>query len=209
MRQRPDVHVELSLWDQGYTIVAGIDEAGRGAWAGPVVAAAVCLPQDESTLQALHPVCDSKLLTPAWRERCYDLVVDAAVAYGTGQVASAIIDQIGIVPATRLAMKQAILALDPSPSYLLIDFLRLKDVALPQQAIVKGDRCCLSIAAASIIAKVTRDRLMVELDCSFPGYGFAQHKGYGTAQHQQALRCLGALPEHRRSFAPVRSLCED
>jgi ribonuclease HII len=208
MRQHPDAHVELALWAQGYAIIAGIDEAGRGAWAGPVVAAAVCLPPDETTLRSLHPVCDSKLLTPACRERCYGLVTEAALAYATGQVASTVIDQMGIVPATRLAMKQAVLALDPPPSYLLIDFLRLEEIALPQDAIVKGDRYCLSIAAASIIAKVTRDRLMLDLDRAFPGYGFAQHKGYGTARHQQSLRRLGASPEHRRSFAPLRPLCE-
>ncbi len=202
--QAPTLAQERALWQQGYRCIAGIDEAGRGAWAGPVVAAAVILPAEQPCLAAaLAPVRDSKLLSPRQRARCYDLVLEHALAWGAGAVPAAEIDRIGIVPATRLAMRAALAGLCIAPTYLLIDALALDGVALPQRAIIKGDRCCLSIAAASIIAKVTRDRLMRELDAAMPGYALAQHKGYGTAKHRAALARLGSSPLHRHSYAPV------
>ena len=195
----------MSLWAKGYRCVAGLDEAGRGAWAGPVVAAAVILPPDHLQLaEQLHGVRDSKVLTAARRERLLDAITANAVTWAVGVLSSAEIDRLGIVPATRLAMARAVAALSPVASYLLIDYLALPDVALPQYHLPKGDAKVLSIAAASIVAKVHRDRMMVDLDASYPGYGFARHKGYGTAQHRTALATLGPCPIHRLSFAPLR-----
>ena len=200
----PTLAEERDLWRRGYRCIAGMDEAGRGAWAGPVVAAAVILPPNRSDLdECLSPVRDSKLLTPHPRACCYDLVLEHALCWGIGAVAAAEIDRIGIVPATRRAMRQALERLCVAPAYLLIDGLALDILPMPQRAIPKGDRTCLSIAAASIIAKVTRDRLMRDLDVAHPGYGLAQHKGYGTRQHRKALARLGASPLHRHSFRPV------
>ncbi|NLG51801.1 MAG: ribonuclease HII [Chloroflexi bacterium] len=208
MSQQPNLSLESQLWSQGRVRVAGIDEAGRGAWAGPVVAAVVVLPPFLPDLAALlEPVRDSKLLTPQARDKCYDLVIERALDYGVGSTPATEIDRIGIATATRLAMCQAIAALKQPPDYLLLDYVTLP-LAIPQHAMPKGDLYCLSIAAASIIAKVTRDRWMIELDKTFPGYGLAQHKGYGTAQHQAALRALGPTAEHRHSFAPIRCLDE-
>lgn len=208
MSQQPDLSRELTLWARGYRYIAGVDEAGRGAWAGPVVAAAVILPNDPQALDTLDPVRDSKLLTPAQRDACYELVLGAAVCWGVGAVSSREIDRIGIVPATRRAMQQALRDLLPAPEYLLIDAVPLAAIPLPQNAMPKGDRDCLSIASASIIAKVTRDRWMVDLDRRLPGYGLASHKGYGTGRHQRALRILGPSSQHRHSFAPIRVLDE-
>jgi len=200
----PDMRQERALNRQGHTLVAGIDEAGRGAWAGPVVAAAVILPRGATRLAALRGVRDSKLLTPARREALFDGIHQAALAVGVGMTSHAEIDDIGIVPATRLAMRRAIKRLAPAPDALLIDALKLPDVPLPQRALFHADALCLSVAAASIIAKVTRDRLMTDLDAQYPGYGFARHKGYGTVLHQQALAQLGPSETHRMTFAPVR-----
>ncbi len=200
----PTLAQERILWQQGYECIAGMDEAGRGAWAGPVVAAAVILPYDQPDLDdLLSPVRDSKLLAPHPRDCCYDLVLEHALCWGVGAVPAAEIDCIGIVPATRLAMRLAMECLPIPPAYLLIDALHLDRVPTPQRAIIKGDRTCLSIAAASIIAKVTRDRMMREMDATHPGYGLAQHKGYGTPQHRHALARLGASPLHRHSFRPI------
>ena len=204
MSREPDLTVERRLWTNGYRRIAGLDEAGRGAWAGPVVAAAVVLPAERPDLAvALAPVRDSKLLSPRQRALCYDLVLEHALAWGTGAVCAAEIDRIGIVPATRLAMRHALAGLCIRPAHLLIDALTLEEVGIPQRATVKGDRICLSIAAASIIAKVTRDRMMRELDAALPGYALARHKGYGTPQHRVALARLGSSPHHRHSYAPV------
>ena len=139
---------------------------------------------------------------------CYDLILSYALAYGIGSVSASEIDRIGIVPATRQAMRQAIAALPDPPDYLLIDFLLLPQISIPQQAIPKGDRYRLSIAAASILAKVTRDRWMIALDDRLPGYGMAQHKGYGTRQHRIALQDLGPTTQHRHCFTPIRALDE-
>lgn len=208
MSHQPDLAEESKLWAQGYVRIAGLDEAGRGAWAGPVVAASVVLPRCPDLRQILDPVRDSKLLTSRRRDVCYDLILSHVLGYGVGVVPPGEIDRIGIVPATRQAMQQAIHELSFVPGYLLIDFLSLPQVTIPQRAIPKGDRDCLSIAAASVIAKVTRDRLMIALDQRLPGYGLAQHKGYGTRQHRAALRKLGPTPHHRHSFSPIRALHE-
>jgi ribonuclease HII len=199
---------------QGFWLVAGLDEAGRGAWAGPVVAAAVILPlrKGQATkvdLPAeLNSIRDSKLLSPRRREELFEVVRSTAQAVGVGVVGAEEIDAQRIVPATRQAMRLALASLKPAPQHLLIDYLRLPAVKLPQQAMAHGDALCCSIAAASIIAKVHRDRLMVELDARFPGYGFAQHKGYGTAAHRAALTRLGPSPIHRLSWTPCRGLNE-
>jgi ribonuclease HII len=202
----PTLDWEKRLWAGGYRQVAGLDEAGRGAWAGPVVAAAVILPPDDLDLaRRLAGVRDSKTLPAARREVLWATIGRYAVAVGVGVVPADEIDALGIIAATRRAMALALQALSTPADYLLIDHLRLPDQPLPQQHPPKGDAHILSIAAASIVAKVSRDRLMVELDACFPGYGFARHKGYGTAQHRAALYALGPCAIHRRSFAPLSS----
>ncbi|MGD8464705.1 MAG: ribonuclease HII [Anaerolineae bacterium] len=206
-REAPTLTLETRLWATGHQRVAGLDEAGRGAWAGPVVAAAVILPANgPGILQHLAGVRDSKMLTALQRERLLEVIQGHAVALGVGVVPPEEIDRLGIVPATRQAMGLALRALSPPASYLLIDHLALPDISVPQHSLPKGDRQVLSIAAASIVAKVSRDRLMVELEAKYPGYGFAQHKGYGTPQHRSALADLGPSRIHRMSFAPLRVL---
>lgn len=203
--QTPTLEHEARLWAAGYCRVAGLDEAGRGAWAGPVVAAAVILPPDEPELvRHLAGVCDSKQLTASRREALLQVIGRRAVALGVGIVPPEEIDAVGIVPATCRAMMRALQAISPPADYLLIDHLRLPEPAIPQYSLPKGDARVLSIAAASIVAKVSRDRLMVRLEERFPGYGFARHKGYGTAQHRLALARLGPSAIHRLSFAPLR-----
>lgn len=189
-----------------YRYIAGLDEAGRGALAGPVAAAAVMLPLDNpDALDALREVNDSKQLSAKKRDVLFELIIQHALAYGIGLESAEVIDGIGILPATKLAMQTAVSQLRPAAEYLLIDGrIRLKSIPLPQQAIIRGDSLSLSIAAASILAKVTRDRLMIELDPHHLQYGFAQHKGYGTAMHLAALEKLGPTPHHRHSFAPIR-----
>jgi ribonuclease HII len=203
----PTLTHETGLWARGYSRVAGLDEAGRGAWAGPVVAAAVILPPDDPDLMRhLAGVRDSKQLTAARREALLAAIEEHARAWGVGAVPPVGIDALGIVPATRRAMVLALQALSCPADYLLLDHISLSDLSLPQQSLPKGDARVLSIAAASIVAKVSRDRMMVELDARFPGYGFARHKGYGTALHQAMLTALGPSSAHRRSFAPLRWL---
>ena len=202
----PDFRLERALAAEcGVASVAGVEEAGRGALAGPVFAAAVVLPLDDPTLAcSLHEVRDSKLLSAATRERLLPLICERAVAYGVGQASAATIDQLGILPATRLAMSEAIRALSPPAAAVLIDGpIRLAAVALPQRAVIRGDQLSVSIAAASILAKVHRDHYMVALHERFPNYGFARHKGSGTAVHRRALAALGPCPEHRLTFAPL------
>ena len=186
--------------------IAGIDEAGRGALAGPVVAAAVILPlQDETALAELVDVNDSKQLTATKREDFYARITQQALSYGIGITPANIIDEIGIIPATKLAMKTAVSQLSPTAKYLLIDGrIRLKDINLPQQSIIRGDSKSKSIAAASILAKVTRDRLMIKQANNYPEYGFAQHKGYGTQFHRDQIEKIGPCPIHRYTFAPIR-----
>ena len=203
----PSLDYETPRWAAGYRRVAGLDEVGRGAWAGPVVAAAVVLPPgDCALLERLRGVRDSKQLTPKQREALLEVVLGCAVAVGVGVVPPDEIDQLGIVPATRRAMVLALEAIAPPADYLLIDHLPLVEVALPQYSLPKGDVRVLSIAAASIVAKVSRDRMMVELAERLPCYGFDRHKGYGTAQHWAALAALGPSSVHRLSFAPLQRL---
>lgn len=200
----PTLNFELALRAQGHHLIAGLDEAGRGAWAGPVVAAAVILPLDRPDLKhALAGVRDSKQLTPGARGVFFDLIRRIALGIGVGVSAPSLIDRNGILPATRRAMTQALTRLSPQPRCLILDYLRLEAVSLPQLAFPKADAQCLSVAAASIVAKVTRDRLMILLDGRYPGYGFARHKGYGTARHRAALADLGPCRIHRKSFAPL------
>jgi ribonuclease HII len=203
----PGLTLERRLLSRGYRLIAGIDEAGRGAWAGPVVAAAVILPLDCPDLLArLQGVNDSKKLSVRQREHAGPIVERLAVAAGTGAASALEIDRLGIVPATRLAMQRAVANLNPPPQALLIDAVDLTAlVPLPQHALFYGDAISLSIAAASILAKLHRDGLMTALEARYPGYGFARHKGYGTAAHQAALTRLGASEIHRQSFGPVRA----
>ena len=205
----PDLSRESALWAAGYRVVAGIDEVGRGALAGPVVAAAVVLPPDPAALaRLLGQVDDFKRLTAAQRVQLDGAVRACALATGVGSVPAEEIDRIGIVPSTRLAMALALDDLSPrlSPDYLLIDFLTLPARPGPQLGLTHGDALSLSIAAASIVAKVARDAWMAAQDDVFGGYGFAAHKGYGTAAHQAALARLGPCPLHRRSFEPLKGL---
>ncbi len=192
--------------ESGCSAIAGLDEAGRGALAGPVVAAAVILPLDSpQQLMLLNEVNDSKQLTAAKREQLADLITANALAFSIGSTPAAVIDKIGIIPATKMAMLAALDQLNPPADYLLIDGrIRLKNIPLRQQSIIRGDSKSLNIAAASILAKVSRDQFMVQLDSLYPQYGFARHKGYGTEFHRHALAHWGPMPEHRLSFAPLR-----
>ena len=199
----PSLVEENGLSSRGYRLIAGIDEAGRGALAGPVVAAAVVLPQC-ADFPRLRSVRDSKEIPAAKRDFLFPLIEEEAIAIGVGIVAPEIIDSIGIINATRIAMCQAVEHLTCSPDFLLIDWLSLPQLRISQKGIARGDKLCLSIACASIIAKVTRDRIMVELDVRYPAYGLAQHKGYGTRQHFSRLCQHGPSPIHRYSFAPIR-----
>ncbi len=203
----PSFADEKLLEAQGYRLIAGIDEVGRGALAGPVVAAAVILPY-QIDAPWLNQVKDSKQLSPARREFLSHHIHEIAIAVGIGMAASKIIDTQGIIKATRLAMKLAMAQLSPPPQFLLIDYMLLPDVPLPQKGITDGDSLCFSIACASIMAKVSRDHLMIELDRIYPGYGLAQHKGYGTREHLASLCRLGPSPIHRQSFKPVNEIIQ-
>ena len=207
MPTQPDWSAERLLWKQGYLRVAGVDEVGRGPLAGPVVAAAVVFPPSFRT-RKLPGLRDSKQLTAAARERLAPQVRRYAAGVGVGSASHAEIDALGIVGATVAAMTRAIRQLPQAADHLLVDALRLECDGLPCRAIIHGDALCCSIAAASIVAKVARDSLMVELDALHPGYGLARHKGYPTPEHLAALERLGPTPLHRRSFAPVRRVLE-
>ena len=203
-RPSPTLEFETALWDQGILSVAGIDEAGRGAWAGPVTAGAVILPANTGILEKLNGVRDSKLMTPAEREAMFGIIQDNAAAWAVGEADAEEIDRIGILNATKNAMKRAITGLGTAPEHLLIDYVRLHDVTIPQTGIKHGDMLSLSIACASVLAKVSRDRYMTNTAAElYPQYGFAQHKGYGTGLHQEALAQYGPCPIHRRSFRPL------
>lgn len=205
--ERPSFFEENTLNNRGYTRIAGIDEAGRGALAGPVVAAAVILPPS-ANLARLSEVRDSKEVLPSKRELLFNVIYDESVAVGVGVIQSQTIDLTDILTATRLAMCKAVEQLACSPDFLLIDGLTIPRLSILQKGIIKGDKLCLSIACASIIAKVVRDRIMVELDSIYPGYGLARHKGYGTEFHLSCLSQRGPLPIHRYSFAPVKHTAE-
>lgn len=195
---------EKELYTQGIHLIAGVDEVGRGPLAGPVVAAAVILPEN-CKISGLN---DSKKIPKSKHHAIYQAVLDQALSVGIGIKDNQVIDQVNIYEATKLAMLEAIQELDPRPQHLLIDAMRL-DLPIPQTSIIKGDANSLSIAAASIVAKVTRDQMMEEFDCEYPGYDFTQNVGYGTANHLAGLHKLGVTPIHRRSFEPVKSMCED
>jgi len=184
----------------GFQHIAGIDEAGRGPLAGPVVAAAVILPADYRNGE----INDSKQLTPLLRERLFIEIKNVALSYAVSVISPAEIDQIGILNATKLAMRQAVLKLDPEPDFILIDAVSINLDGIPQMAIIKGDEKVFSIAAASILAKVTRDHLMMKYHQRFPDYGFDQHMGYGTEVHLKAILKHGPSPIHRMTFAPLK-----
>lgn len=204
--EAPDmlIHERLAL-RQGFANIAGIDEAGRGPLAGPVVAAAVILPLGED----IPGVTDSKKLSAGQREVLFAVVQQRAVAVGVGIADAALIDRINILQATLDAMKQAVAGLAIAPDYLLIDGITPVPMNIAQKTLKKGDSLSLSIAAASIVAKVTRDRLMVEMDKEYPGYGFAGHKGYGSAAHMAAIAQLGPCAIHRKTFRGVREFVRD
>jgi ribonuclease HII len=203
----PTIDLELEVQSTtGVCYIAGIDEAGRGAIAGPVTAASVILPLDQpDLLERLKGVNDSKRLSARRREALYILILQVALTSGSASTSAKEIDNLGIIPANAQAMSNAVSSLDPQPEHLLIDGrMRLKNLPHPQDSIIRGDGKSLSIAAASILAKVRRDRFMVKMDERYPGYGFARHKGYCTPQHVAALSEMGPCPIHRYSFAPIR-----
>jgi len=201
MRIEPDLALEHRFWQSGLTYIAGMDEAGRGALAGPVAVGAVILPNKSHLSTTLRGVRDSKQMTPLAREHLAPRIKEYALAWSVGFASSDEIDLLGIVPATRLAALRALGSLSLFPSYLLTDFrLELPELDTSQTSLVKGDAKCMSIAAASVLAKTTRDTLMWELDSQYPGYELGKHKGYGTPFHRQALKRLGYSDIHRKTF---------
>jgi ribonuclease HII len=203
-RQAAGCDLELALWRAGYSAVAGVDEVGRGPLAGPVVAGAVILPPffDAPWLPLVR---DSKVLPPRRREELACCIQQDALACGIGVGPARLIDEIGLAAATRVAVDGALAMLSAAPDFLLLDAFLHRPSAVDQMALIGGDACCASIACASIVAKVARDRMLDGLDRRFPGYGLASHKGYGTPAHLAALDALGPCPVHRQSFAPVRA----
>ena len=199
----PDETFENQLREAGYTAICGVDEAGRGPLSGPVVAAACILPA-ECEIPGLN---DSKKLTPKQRDRLFDTVREVAIAYAIGMASPEEIDQLNILNATMLAMRRAIEGLPVKADFALIDGNCARGIDLPHKTVISGDALSVSISAASILAKVTRDRICLENDRDYPEYGFAKHKGYGTREHMDALRRLGPCPLHRRSF--LKFLNED
>lgn len=199
----PSLNFEQELWQEGFIALAGVDEVGRGCWAGPVVAGAVVLPRGLS-IDTLRGVRDSKQMTELQREKMNLVIQNVAVSFGIGEASSEEIDAKGILNATKLAMQRAISALKLTPDYYLIDAVRL--AGAPCKAIIHGDALVLSITAASVIAKCYRDRLMRDLSTVYPGYGFERNAGYGVPQHIQALNELGITPINRKSFRPINTL---
>lgn len=192
---------EKALYENGVELIAGIDEVGRGPLAGPVVAAAVILPKG-CKIRYLN---DSKKIPKSKHEAIYNEIIEHAVAVGVGVKDAAVIDQVNIYEATKLAMLEALGQLSQEPEHLLIDAMKL-DTSIPQTSIIKGDANSLSIAAASIVAKVTRDKMMADYDKEFSGYGFAKNAGYGTSEHLEGLNKLGITPIHRKTFEPIKSM---
>jgi len=198
---------EAALHSRGYHLIAGIDEAGRGPLAGPVVAGAVVIPYDFSA-PWLAELRDSKQLTARQRDTLFSCIQKSVISWASGMASPEEVDSLGIVAATRKAMLTALQHLPERPDFLLIDALPMPQSGTPFKAIIRGDQRCLSIAAGSIIAKVTRDRIMIKEDEKYPGYDFAVHKGYPTKAHLEQLQRLGPCPIHRRSFAPVRAILD-
>jgi ribonuclease HII len=200
----PNLKYERELWKARIVYVAGVDEAGRGALAGPIAAGVVTLPKTKELLGIFQGVKDSKQLTPKARANWLGVIEDTALSCQVGFASAAEIDELGIMPATRLAARRALEKTTPVPQHLLIDWISIPETGLPETSLAKGDARSLSIACASIAAKVRRDEILFELDDTYPGYGFAGHKGYGTAKHLRAIREFGPCPIHRRSFSPFR-----
>jgi ribonuclease HII len=200
----PTLEFESSLWAAGLTRLAGIDEVGRGALAGPVYAAAVVLPTRATILAELYGVRDSKQMTPEEREDWAPVIREKALAYSIGWASCKEIDLYGIAPATKLAARRALKGLPVQAQHLLLDYIRLEKVPLPQTPVLGGDARCLSISAASVIAKVARDAELRKLDTRFPRYGFGSHKGYATEEHLAAIKKHGPCLQHRVSFSPMR-----
>ena len=196
----PDLKIEKRLWKKGYKNLGGIDEAGRGALAGDVVAAVVILPNQAKLTRILAGVRDSKQMTVNQREAFEPIIKEIALVWGIGFASPTEIDQIGILPATKLAAKRAVENLAIPPDYLITDYLHLPDINIPQEKFVKGDMRSLTIASASVLAKTARDAKMRALDKEYPEYGLAQHKGYGTQKHRDAIQKLGKSLVHRQSF---------
>jgi ribonuclease HII len=202
--EAPNLDFERALWVQGVGAVAGIDEAGRGALAGPVAAGVVVLPDSNGIENRLHGVRDSKQMSRIQREKWFEVIKSEAVAWQVGFGWPEEIDELGIVPATRLAAMRALAKLKKQPEHLLIDAISIPGAGIAETSLIKGDQRCLSIACAAIAAKVTRDEYMIKAAGHYPAYGFEAHKGYGTAAHCQALEHLGPCTIHRMSFAPIR-----
>lgn len=196
----PDLSHEIALWSQGATRIAGIDEAGRGALAGPVSVGAVILPADRRVLEQLNGVRDSKQMSPKERAYWKRRIEDVSIAHAVGFATNIEIDEIGIVPSVYLAARRALDLLCKQPQHLLVDFFYLTDISIPQTPLIKGDARSLSIAAASILAKTARDACMDQRDMDYPVYGFKRHKGYGTQAHRDALLSHGPCPLHRMSY---------
>jgi ribonuclease HII len=210
MRSGPSLDRELALRSQGFRVIAGLDEVGRGAWAGPVVACAAVLPLESATLrEELAGIRDSKRLSPARRSQFHEQISNVARCLGLGVVSSSHLDEMGVVAATKLAMRRALEQLSVPPDYLLVDGFPLAYKGLPHDGIPHGDDLCVSISAASIVAKVERDRMMASLDGVYRGFDFGQHKGYGTRRHREALDRLGPSPVHRMSYAPMKDTMDD
>lgn len=204
IRSDPSFRLERAMTRDGYRLIAGVDEVGRGSLAGPVVASAVILPvPSRGQLRVLAGLRDSKLLTPAKRRDLFDEILHVAIAVGIGWASHHVIDREGLAAANRRAMTKAISALAVPPDALLLDAVTLPDCLIPQRAVIKADRLSFSVAAASVVAKVLRDRWMARWHHHYPLYGFDRHKGYATAHHLDVLRELGPSPLHRRSFAPL------
>ena len=196
----PDLRIEKRLWKKGWERIGGIDEAGRGALAGPVAAAIVVLPNIPKLARILAGVRDSKEMTARQREAFEPLIKETSLSWSVAFSSPQEIDKIGILPATRLAALRAIQSLSLIPNYLITDYLVIQKTKIPQEKFIKGDRRSLTIASASVLAKTARDALMRELDAEYSEYGFAQHKGYGTRQHREAIKKMGRCPVHRKSF---------
>lgn len=202
--ERPDLQFERNLWQKGLRLVAGVDEAGRGALLGPVAAGAVVLPHDLADLfERLEGVRDSKEMTPADRDRWAVIIKQTALCWAVGYASAAEIDQIGIAPATCLAAGRALKSLPVTVEHILIDYIKLPEVTTPQTSLIKGDARSLTIAAASVLAKTERDARLVTLDADYPGYALASNKGYATHAHRAAIASLGPCALHRHTFAPI------
>jgi ribonuclease HII len=206
--EKPDLKFETELWGKGFGVLAGLDEVGRGALAGPVYAGAVVLPNHDRICDDLEGVRDSKVMTPAERDKWVECIKSCAAAWGVGSATEIEIDQFGIVEASCMAMRRALEALPFQPDHLLVDYITVSNCTIPQLSMPKGDALSLSIAAASIVAKTARDAFMIALSPQYPGYGFETNVGYGTPEHQKALKKLGVLPIHRKTYEPVRLIIE-